>query len=271
MSQSVPFFVSIPHSGEKIPSQAHWLNNLEEKILMSDVDRYVDRLYEPCLNEFQVPFQKTEWHRYAVDLNRIPTDISRSSVVDSVNPEGTFLDGYHWVMTKNENQILPQPMSGKTHEELTELIYKPFHAGIRNHYEKFKLQGHKNVFHIDAHSMPSLGTRMHRDPGERRADIVISDCGAKSCAKEFRDLVIVAYVSAGFKVGYNWPYLGGRVTEQYGQPNKGHHAIQVELNRDLYMNEETKQIKDSHVEVQKKIRTAILYIKSELANLNISG
>ena len=271
MSQLVPFFVSIPHSGEKVPKQTPWLNSLSEVVLMSDVDRFVDRLYEPSLKELSIPFQTTEWHRYAVDLNRIPDDVSQSSVAGSKNPPGTFLDGYHWVMTKNEVTILPEPMSRQTHEELTELIYKPFHVGVRNHYENFKSKGFPQVYHVDAHSMPSLGTRMHRDPGQLRADIVVSDCGGKSCSKKFRDLVIAAYATSGFKVGYNWPYLGGRVTEQYGNPQLGQHAIQVELNRGLYMDEVTKQIKDSHSEVQKKIREALVYIKSELANFSISG
>lgn len=77
MSQTVPFFISIPHSGEKIPDQTPWLNQLPEALLMSDVDRYVDRLYKPTLEELKIPFETTVWHRYAVDLNRIPEDISQ--------------------------------------------------------------------------------------------------------------------------------------------------------------------------------------------------
>ncbi|WP_161971440.1 N-formylglutamate amidohydrolase, partial [Escherichia coli] len=57
-----------------------------------------------------------------------------------------------------------------------------------------------------------------------RADIVVSDSKGKSCDPRFKDLVIAAYASAGFKVGYNWPYFGGRVTEQYGDPKREQHA-----------------------------------------------
>ena len=90
--------------------------------------------------------------------------------------------------------------------------------------------------------MPSLGTTEHRDPGERRADIVISDCHGQSSSSNFLDIVLLAYVKAGFKVAYNWPYYGGRVSEVYGRPSENHHVIQVELNRSLYMNETTKQL-----------------------------
>lgn len=267
MHQELPFFVTIPHSGEKIPEQAPWLKTLSEEILMSDVDRYVDVLYGPSLESLKIPFQKTEWHRYAVDLNRFPTDVDQDSVLDAEKRSGSHPDGYHWVMTKNETRLMPAPMTRQVHDELTELIFEPFHEGVRNHYRFFKEKGWKNVYHIDAHSMPSLGTRLHKDPGEQRADIVVSDCLGKSCSKEFRDVVVMAYVTAGFKVGYNWPYVGGRVTEHYGYPGQGQQAIQVELNRNLYMDEKTKKIKPEHVVVQKKINTALMTIKSELAKL----
>lgn len=265
--QELPFFVSIPHSGEKVPEQTPWLKTLSEEVLMSDVDRYVDVLYKPSLEQFKIPYQTTEWHRYAVDLNRFPTDVDQDSVIGAEKKSGSHPDGYHWVMTKNEVRLMSGPMTRETHDELTQLIFEPFHEGVRNYYAFYKNKNFKQVYHLDAHSMPSLGTRMHKDPGELRADIVVSDCLGKSCSKEFRDLVIVAYATAGFKVGYNWPYAGGRVTEHYGRPQQGQHAIQVELNRHLYMDEKTKKIKPEHVLIQKKIQKALETIKSELAKL----
>ncbi len=269
MSQTVPFFITIPHSGENIPEQTPWLKALPEEILMADVDRYVDVLYKNTLQELAIPFQTTPWHRYAVDLNRIPSDVDETSVIGAPKKAGTHADGYHWVMTKGEIKLMPAPITTQVHDELTQLIYEPFHQSIRNHYEKFKAKGFKNIFHIDAHSMPSLGTRMHKDPGELRADIVVSDCLGKSCDSQFRDLVIAAYTISGFKVGYNWPYLGGRVTEQYGHPQMGQNAIQVELNRALYMDEKTKKLEARHEQVQSKLLKAISYIKSEIPKLGL--
>lgn len=268
MSQ-IPFFVTMPHSGEKIPPNCDWLKGLPENILMCDVDRYIDVLYEPSLQNLKVRYHKTEWHRYAVDLNRLPEDIDETSVVGSKNPAGSFNRGFHWVVTTYNDRLLLQPMSIQEHEELKKLIYDPFHQSVQTIFADFRKQNFKNIFHIDAHSMPSVGTQMHKDPGERRADIVISDSLGKSCDAYFRDLVIAAYVAAGFKVGYNWPYVGGRLTEQYGQPSKGQHTIQVELNRDLYMDEKTKKLKESYKEVQNKIAKALTYVQSELPNIKL--
>jgi N-formylglutamate amidohydrolase len=161
-----------------------------------------------------------------------------------------------------------EPMSVEMHQKLVQLIYEPFHQSIRNHYEKFSKQGAREVFHLDVHSMPSLGTEEHRDPGERRAEIVVSDSRGKSSRPDYVDLIINSYVRAGFKVGYNWPYYGGRVTEQYGDPAKGQHCVQVEISRALYMDEVTKAYKPIEAEVaQKKIQIALDLIRQGLPKL----
>lgn len=263
MSQK-PFFVTIPHSGEKIPDLTPWLLNLNEPMLMRDVDRYVDRLYIDSLNELGIPFVKTEWHRYAVDLNRLPEDIDQTSVMGAHQEKG-FERGFHWSMTTFKEKLILQPMSFDTHKKLTELIYEPFHRQVKKQYEELRAKTHKHtIYHLDLHSMPSVGTSMHQDPGERRADIVISDSHQKSCSRDFRDLVIAAYVTAGFKVGYNWPYKGGRLTEEYGRPQVGQQVLQVEMNRALYMNEETKKINPDYQIVSQRLKMALSYVQENL-------
>ncbi len=260
--------VTIPHSGEKIPAEATWLTSLPEPTLMCDVDRYVDFLYEPTLKKLNLPYVKTEWHRYAGDLNRLPGDVDAGTVVGSTNPQGEFRRGFLWAITTHNQPLLGAPVEKQIHEKLVKLIYEPFHANVRKLYENYQNAGRKKIFHIDAHSMPSVGTKEHRDPGEARADIVISDCHGASCSAKFRDLVIAAYVTAGFKVAYNWPYFGGRVSEQYGEPRKNHHAIQVELNRALYMDEVSKKLKSESAQVvQEKLAKALAYICQELPDV----
>lgn len=267
-SNEVPLLVTIPHSGEKVPPQTPWLSALPEEILMCDVDRYVDFLYEPALHKLHVPFVKTDWHRYAADLNRIPEDVDASSVLGHANAAGMHARGFHWVMTTYRQELMKQPMSVEAHNELVKLIYEPFHGGIRKVYQDLLEQGFAKTFHIDAHSMPSVGTSEHRDPGEQRADIVVSDSKGKSCDPRFKDLVIAAYVTAGFKVGYNWPYFGGRVTEQYGAPELNRHVLQVELNRALYMDEKTKKLKSEEAKrVQAKVFFALDYIRNNLLHI----
>jgi N-formylglutamate amidohydrolase len=91
---------------------------------------------------------------------------------------------------------------------------------------------------LDCHSMPSLGRPGHADPGARRADIVPGDVRGASCAPSISRLLGDHFARAGFAVRPNDPYMGGFITKSHGRPARGVHAIQLEINRDLYMEEE---------------------------------
>ncbi|OFZ10951.1 MAG: formiminoglutamase [Bdellovibrionales bacterium RBG_16_40_8] len=260
-----PFFISIPHAGEVVPQEAYWLKKLAEPVLMCDVDRYVDELYGPAAEAARVPTIIADVHRYVVDLNRLPEDIDQNSVVGSQNPSGKFTTGYHWSQTTTGEILIKTPISIELHKELTKKYFQPFHNRVAEAFTNFRNSGHKHVFHLDAHSMPSMGTAIHRDPGTKRPQIVVSDRDGKSCDQAYKDLVIKAYESAGFEVTYNWPYKGGRITETYGQAAKGQHTLQVEMNRSLYMDEITKKKNtDKFFEVVNKIEQAIAMIVEEL-------
>lgn len=260
-----PFFISIPHAGENVPPETPWLKDLPEPVLMCDVDRYVDRLYQPVIESLKLPFVKTEWHRYAADLNRLPDDVDADSVIGHKNPSGTFPLGLHWVKTTTGIPLMKEPISDDLHRELIQKYFEPFHERVRAEYARFKSAGHQKVYQLDAHSMPSKGTAAHRDPGTERPQIVVSDCDGTSCESRYKDLVIAAYEQAGFQVSYNWPYKGGRVTQTYGKPQEGQHAIQVELNRSLYQNEITKRPKDAiFFDTQKRLENAVRYIWENL-------
>lgn len=261
----LPLLISCPHSGEQIPLEANWLQNIDPITLLRDVDRFVDTFYRPIAKKIGVPFIYSPWSRYAMDLNRLVIDVDADSVQNSTNKAGSFSSGLHWVKTSTGEVLMKKPISQKLHVILVQSYYEPFHQALKAQFEHFKLQGHKRVFHIDVHSMPSLGTSIHRDPGDTRAEIVISDQDGKSCDPKFRDLVVASYEQAGFEIKTNWPYKGGRITQTYGNPFKGRHSIQVEMNRSIYMNEETKELTARNfTEVSRKIEAALELINDGL-------
>jgi len=232
---------------------------------MRDVDRYVDILYKDVIEQLKIPSVVTQWHRYAVDLNRLPQDIDQDSVIGAPLPSGSHTQGLHWVRTTQGEVLLKQPMTMKNHQLLVEKYFNPFHEDVAKLFSEFKAEGFQRVFHLDAHSMPSMGTKAHRDPGQERNEIVVSDFEGKSCSKEFKDLVIQAFSDAGFQVGYNFPYMGGRVTQTYGQPHRGQESIQVELNRRLYMDETSKKLlPEQSAETKQKISKAVKKIWSTI-------
>ena len=255
------FFVTIPHAGENIPHEAVWLQNLPEPVLMRDVDRYVDQLYQPILDQLKIPTIIAQCHRYVVDLNRKPEEYDQDSVIGAPLPSGRHPKGLHWSVTTFGEKLITRPMALELHQRFVQNYYTTFHQQVESMGKSFSAP---HLYHLDLHSMPSQGTAMHNDPGEKRADVVVSDFHGKSARKDFVEHVIASYKSAGFIVSYNWPYFGGGITQMYGRPEKGHHTVQVELNRALYMNEQTKEKTSHFLETQKKLSVALMSIHQNL-------
>ena len=255
------FFVTIPHSGEMIPPGADWLRGLPEAVVMRDVDRFVDQLYRPVITKLKLPNIVAECHRYVIDLNRKPDEFDTDSVEGAPHPAGTHPKGLHWSVTTFGEKLIIKPMSKGLHDLFVQQHYLPFHESVAEMAKSFNS---KPVFHLDLHSMPSQGTALHNDPGAQRADVVVSDFHGKSARKDFVDVIIEAYRCAGLQVAYNWPYFGGGITQMYGRPDLGHHTVQVELNRRLYMDEATKQKSSQFVETQNKLTHAMELIFASL-------
>src|SRR4029077_7605468 len=87
---------------------------------------------------------------------------------------------------------------------------------------------------IDCHSMPSTAGAKDERP---RADVVLGDRYGTSCVAVVAETVEATLRARGYVVSRNKPYAGGFITEHYGNPAVGLHAIQLELNRALYMDE----------------------------------
>jgi N-formylglutamate amidohydrolase len=114
-------------------------------------------------------------------------------------------------------------------------VYKPYHRALRQLVMDTRARFGVVVL-IDCHSMPSTVRGGH---GRLRPDIVLGDRYGTSCASELTDLAAQLLTRRGYSVNRNKPYAGGFITEHYGQPGRGLHAMQIEINRCLYMDERT--------------------------------
>jgi N-formylglutamate amidohydrolase len=94
-----------------------------------------------------------------------------------------------------------------------------------------------SVWHIDCHSMPAVGDVLADDPGRKRADLVLGDRDGTTCAPEFTHFVRDVFTARGYVVAVNDPYKGVEIVRRHGRPAEGRHSLQVEINRRLYMDE----------------------------------
>src|SRR3546814_5817844 len=116
-------------------------------------------------------------------------------------------------------------------------LYRPYHEALADRVERTRAAFGYCIL-IDAHSMPSVSGRAGDDIGGSGIDVVIGDCPGVSCAPKLPDLIERLLRDMGYTVARNDPYPGGFTTRQYGRPLDGEHAVQIEVNRALYMDEQ---------------------------------
>ena len=115
-------------------------------------------------------------------------------------------------------------------------LHRPYHAGVERLLNEARTRWGVGVL-IDCHSMPSTGGPGDKDRGHGRVDIVLGDRFGSTCAPELTNAVERRLVDLGLSVARNAPYAGGWSTERYGRPERGLHALQIEINRTLYLDE----------------------------------
>jgi len=112
-------------------------------------------------------------------------------------------------------------------------LYKPYHRTLRRVFMRLHRDFGAAVL-IDCHSMPSATGNRDERP---RADFVLGDRYGTSCVGIIAETIEATMRGFGYVISRNKPYAGGFITEHYGNPAAGLHAIQLEINRALYMDE----------------------------------
>jgi N-formylglutamate amidohydrolase len=265
-SQSLPIVVDVPHAGEWIPGEVAEEMVVGDRLLRRDLDLYVDQFWGDAPSE-GAPLVASNVSRYVVDLNRSEDDVSPEAVEGG---EKKYDPGYYqergvvWRETTGGTPVMDEPLTPEAFERRLEAFYRPYHQTLREEIERTRREfGHCIL--LDGHSMPSKGRQGHSDPGRRRADIVPGDIDGSSCSRTVRWSVEQHYRDHGYSVRSNDPYQGGWITRHYGEPERDVHAIQIEVNRDLYMDEETFEIKESGLE---KLREVCRELLVELGDLD---
>ena len=160
------------------------------------------------------------------------------------------------------SEIYRQKLSFDDASRRIETLYKPYHARLGG-LLKHAYEAHRCAVLIDCHSMPSIGGVLDQDAGADRPEIVLGDRYGTSCAPILMHTAEQTLRGLGYKVARNNPYAGGFNTEQYGRPAHGRHALQIELNRNLYMNETSVERSEGLAKVKKHM-TELIAALSEI-------
>ena len=232
-SSETPVIVEVPHAGLAVPSDVRAQLVVGDAAILRDSDLYVDRLYERA-PEHGATLIASGVSRYVVDLNRAPDDVDRQTVRDHPAPRPTQSRGVVWRSTTDGVTALREPITYAELERRLARYHAPYHAALQAEIDRKKARfGHVVV--VAGHSMPSSG----KGGQSPRADIVPGSRGRTTAADSVIDLVERHFVDAGLSVKHDDPYRGGWSTQRYGHPERGVHAIQIEINRALYADEKT--------------------------------
>ena len=240
--QTLPLVLASPHSGSHYPEHFVAASRLDPKTLRRSEDSFVDEIFlaAPYLG---APLIRALFARAFVDPNREPFELDPAMFEDPLpayantrSPRVAAGLGTIARVVANGADIYRGKLTFREGLERIQAYYWPYHAALRNLVEGTKAQfGHCVL--VDCHSMPSVGGPMDRDRGTARVDFVLGDCHGTACAPVVTETAAHALRALGYNVAFNAPYSGGFVTRHYGRPRDQIHALQIEINRALYMDE----------------------------------
>ncbi|MGB8330665.1 MAG: N-formylglutamate amidohydrolase [Polyangiales bacterium] len=236
-----PVLVEVPHAGLQVPPELESEIDATPSATLRDSDIYVDQLYQRA-PDHGATLLVSRVSRYVVDLNRGPDDVDSAAVPR--HPSGRHIParGVIWRAGTDGTPLLRAPLSMEQFTRRLSLFYEPYHRTLRQVAARIH-EEHGQVMILAAHSMPSSGRRTLGGREVRRADVVPGTRGRSTADGRIIDLIDSHFREAGLSVKHDDPYRGGYTTSSYGSPRRGQHAVQIELNRALYVDETTSEIK----------------------------
>lgn len=242
VEQQAPFVLCSPHSGRIYPSVFVNATRLDPLSLRKSEDCFVDELFADA-SALGAPLLAARFPRAYLDVNREPYELDPQLFIERVpafaNTQSLRVAGGLGTIARivaESEEIYPSRLPISVAFERIERLYKPFHAELGQLLLRTRQQFGQAVL-LDCHSMPS--TSMGYGGSGARPDFVIGDRFGASCAPRLTRFARDILTSMGFNVQLNRPYAGGYITEHYGRPTAGTHALQIEVNRSLYLDETT--------------------------------
>jgi N-formylglutamate deformylase len=232
--QTAPFLFASPHSGRSYPASLLASSRLDSTSLRRSEDAFVDELFAGVMG-LGAPLLAAHFPRAFLDVNRSMSELDAAMFdsplgvpVDAPSPRVVAGLGVIPRIVRDGAEIYRGKLdSGEVDARLSQL-YKPYHQALADLMKETCDRFGVAVL-IDCHSMPSALSV---------PDIVLGDRYGASAAPQLTARAEAAFVREGFSVARNTPYAGGYTTTLYGRVSEGCHALQIEINRALYLDED---------------------------------
>ncbi|SDC61910.1 N-formylglutamate amidohydrolase [Ruegeria marina] len=228
-----------PHSGAHYPASFLGQTILDDHTIRSSEDAFVDLLFDVA-PEFGAPLLSAVAPRAYLDLNRSADELD-PALIEGVRKGG------HNPRVASGLGVIPRVVAGGRAiyrgklplSEATGRLHRVWHP-YHNRLQRLLDESHARfgqAILIDCHSMPREAVESTARHTSKRAEVVLGDRFGASAASDVVDRVEAAFAAAGLHVVRNSPFAGAYITQAYGRPSRRQHAIQIEIDRALYMDE----------------------------------
>jgi N-formylglutamate deformylase len=254
--QTVPFVFASPHSGRCYPQSLLEKTRLDATTLRRSEDAFVDELFAGAV-ALGAPLLAAQFPRAFLDVNRGIAELDPAMFergldvkVDAPTPRVTAGLGVIPRIVRDGAEIYRGKLTGADAQARLDRLYKPYHQALAGLMEETRARFGVAVL-IDCHSMPSALSV---------PDMVLGDRYGAACAPVLSNRAEAAFSRAGFSVARNTPYAGGHTTAQYGRVASGFHALQIEINRALYLDEDRIAKKPCFAEVTARLMRGLEFL-----------
>lgn len=261
-----PVLFTSPHSGNDYPKSMQATLCVPLIDIRRTEDAFVEELFADAPAQ-GATLMAARYGRSVADLNRDPRELDATMFSDGLPRASGIptarvdagLGALPRVAARGE-AIYARPLTRAEGEARLSLVHDAYHERLGRELIALR-DAHGAALLIDCHSMPSV------QPGRRQlADIVLGDRFGSSCDPRLTGRVERAFRAHGLIVARNAPYAGGYTTRRYGRPKRQVHALQIEINRGLYMDEHAITRSDRFSEIRAIITDVTAHIL-EIARL----
>lgn len=267
----LPLVFNSPHSGRIYPSTFLAASKLDPRTLRRSEDSFVEELFG-FVTDMGAPLLHAHFPRAYLDVNREPYELDpvlfRDGLPHYANTQSVRVVGGLGTIARivsESDEIYREPLSVEAALERINRLYTPYHDTLAGLLLDAKREFGLAVL-IDCHSMPS---NKMADQGAGRPDFVLGDRFGTSCSGELTRLAASQLEALGYAVALNKPYAGGYITEHYGRPHKAQHVLQIEINRSLYMDEQSFQKSPGFTRLRASLDTVVRALVPGISGLAI--
>lgn len=257
-----PVVFASPHSGRAYPRDLMRASVLNRRDIRSSEDAFVDRLFEAAPT-FGAPFIAATVPRAYVDLNRGPEELDPALIRDvarrGTNPRVASGLGVIPRVVAGGQTIYRGKLPLEEAQRRIAAHWRPYHDCLQSLLGEAKAQFGQAVL-VDCHSMPHEALDGMARVGGARPEVVIGDRFGASASGLVVDRIEAAFAAAGLTVTRNAPFAGAYIAQHYGRPSRRQHAVQVEIDRALYMNETTIEPNENFLPLRRLLRGVIAEI-----------